>query len=101
MLSREDFFMIKQRREQGAHIVDIAHELGCSERTVRRYLALPAPHNASRPRRASKLDAFKPFIDQQIAEQVWNAEVIYQQLRDQGYTGGRTLVRLYIQPKRA
>lgn len=101
MLSREDFFMIKQRREQGAHIVDIAYELGCSERTVRRYLALPAPRTGRRPRRPSKLDAFKPFIDQQIAAEVWNAEVIYQQLRDQGYRGGRTLVRLYIQPKRA
>lgn len=38
MLSREDFYMIKQMRKQGAYIVDIATQVGCSERTVRRYL---------------------------------------------------------------
>ncbi|SRJ83345.1 IS21 ORF1 [Shigella sonnei] len=38
MLSREDFYMIKQMRQQGAYIVDIATQIGCSERTVRRYL---------------------------------------------------------------
>ncbi len=36
MLSREDFYMIKQMRQQG-DIVDIATQVGCSERTVRRY----------------------------------------------------------------
>ena len=101
MQSREDFLMIKQLRGQGAHIVDIAHRIGCSERTVRRYLALPAPPTGKpKHRRPSKLDPFKPFIDQQLANEVWNAEVIFQQLREQGYSGSSTLVREYIQPKR-
>ena len=101
MQSREDFLMIKQLRVQGAHIVDIAHRIGCSERTVRRYLALPAPPTGKpKHRRPSKLDPFKPFIDQQLANEVWNAEVIFQQLREQGYSGSSTLVREYIQPKR-
>jgi transposase len=93
--------MIKQLRAQGAHIVDIAQRIGCSERTVRRYLALPAPPTGRpKSRRSSKLDPFKPFIDQQLADEVWNAEVIFQQLREQGYAGSSTLVREYIQPKR-
>ncbi len=33
MLSREDFYMIKQMRQQGAYIVDIATQVGYSERT--------------------------------------------------------------------
>lgn len=33
MLSREDFYMIKQMRKQGAYIVDIATQVGCSEDT--------------------------------------------------------------------
>ena len=37
MLSREDFYMIKQMRQQGAYTVDIATRTGCSERTVRRH----------------------------------------------------------------
>ena len=102
MLRREDFYRIKQLRQQGAHLVDIAHQIGCSERTVRRYLALPAP-KTGRPRqpKPSKLDPFKAFIDQQLADNVWNAEVIIQQIKAQGYSGGPTLVRNYIQPKRA
>ncbi len=101
MQSREDFYMIKQLRTQGAHIVDIAHRIGCSERTVRRYLALPAPPTGKpKTRRPSKLDPFKPYIDEQLADEVWNAEVIFQQLRERGYTGSSTLVREYIQPKR-
>lgn len=43
MLSREDFYMIKQMRKQGAYIIDIATQVGCSERTVRRYLKYPEP----------------------------------------------------------
>ncbi len=83
-------------------MIDIADQIGCSERTVRRYLALPAPRTG-RParRRASKLDPFKPFIDHQLSCNVWNAEVLFQQIREHGYTGGATLVREYIQPKRA
>lgn len=101
MLSREDHHMIKQLRRQGCHIVDIAHQIGCSERTVRRQLALPAPCSGKRKvTRPGKLDPFKAIIDQQLEQNVWNAEVIYQMLREQGYSGGRTLVRTYIQPKR-
>ena len=60
MQSREDFHMIKQLRSQGAYIVDIAHQIGCSERTVRRYLALPAPLTGKpKTPRGSKLDPFK------------------------------------------
>ncbi|HBA7079076.1 TPA: IS21 family transposase, partial [Escherichia coli] len=38
MLSREDFYMIKQMHQQGAYIVDIATQIGCSERTVRQWV---------------------------------------------------------------
>lgn len=101
MLSREDYFMIKQLREQGAFLVDIAHQVGCSERTVKRMLALPAPPTG-RPKkpRTSKLDTFKTFVDQQLANGVWNAAVIFLQLKEQGYTGGSSILRTYIQPKR-
>lgn len=101
MLSREDFYMIKQLRQQGAFIVDIAHKMGCSERTVRRQLALPAPCTG-KPKlpKPSKLDPFKGYIDGKLAEDIWNAEVIFHQLRERGYDGGRSILRAYIRPKR-
>jgi len=60
MLSREDFYMIKQMRKQGAYIVDIATQLGCSERTVRRYLKYPEPPARKTRHKMAKL---KPFMD--------------------------------------
>lgn len=94
--------MIKHLHELGVAQVDIACRLGCSERTVRRHLALPAPPTG-RPKapRVSKLAPYQGFVDEQLTSGVWNAEVIFQLLRERGYGGGRTLLRDYIQPKRA
>lgn len=93
--------MIKQMRIHGAHIIDIAHHVGCSERTVRRHLS--TQNSVSRPPREKmkKLQPYMNWIDQRLREHVWNAEVIYQEIAQQGYTGCRTLLRKYIQPKRS
>ena len=97
MLSREDFYMIKQMRQQGAYIVDIATQIGCSERTGRRYLKYPV----SRTRhKMVKLKPFMDYIDMRLAENVWNSEVIFAEIKAMGYTGGRSMLRYYIQPKR-
>ncbi|HHD8984052.1 TPA: hypothetical protein ACOX9D_004858, partial [Escherichia coli] len=66
MLSREDFYMIKQMRQQGAYIVDIATQVGCSERTVRRYLKYPEPPARKTRHKMAKL---KPFIDRNLNPQ--------------------------------
>ena len=101
MINREDWIMIKQMREKGCFQKDIAVHLGVSEKTVSRSLKREGPPGKRRKgRRVSKLDAYKPFIDSLLAEQVWNAEVIFVQVREQGYTGSITLLRDYIRPKR-
>lgn len=35
-----------------------------------------------------------------LAENVWNSEVIFAEIKAMGYTGGRSMLRYYIQPKR-
>ncbi len=100
MLSREDFYMIKQMRQQGAYIVDIATQIGCSERTVRRYLKYPEPPARKPPHKMVKLKPFMDYIDMRLAENVWNSEVIFAEIKAMGYTGGRSMLRYYIQPKR-
>ncbi len=62
MLSREDFYMIKQM-QQGAYIVDIAAQIGCSERTVRRYLKYPEPPARKTRHKMVKLKPFMDYID--------------------------------------
>jgi len=100
MLSREDFFMIKQMRLQGVYILDIAEKIGCSERTVRRYLNYPEPPARKTRFKMAKLRPFMDYIDMRLAENVWNAEVILQEIKAMGYVGGRSMLRYYIQPKR-
>lgn len=82
MLSREDFYMIKQMRQQGAYIVDIAAQIGCSERTVRRYLKYPEPPARKTRHKMVKLKPFMDYIDMRLAENVWNSA--YSALFDHG-----------------
>lgn len=84
MLSREDFFMIKQMRLQGAYIVDIATYIGCSERTVRRYLKFPEPTARKTRFKMAKLRPFMDYIDMRLTENVWNAEVILHEIKADG-----------------
>ncbi|ENN7312876.1 transposase, partial [Salmonella enterica] len=88
MLSREDFYMIKQMRKQGTYIIDIATQVGCSERTVRRYLKYPEPPARKTRHKMTKLKPFMDYIDTRLAENVWNGEVILSEIKAMGYTGG-------------
>lgn len=99
MLSREDFYMTKQMRQQGAYIVDIATQVGCSERTVRRYLKYPEPPARKTRHKMAKLRPFMDDIDMRLAENVWNGEVILAEIKAMGYTGGCSMLRYDIQPK--
>ena len=101
MLKKEDFAVIKALAKRGVYLKDIAAELGVHPKTVRRALqrgAAPAPQHSRRP---SKLDPYKPRVDQLLAEGVWNSVVILRDLQQAGYTGSRTILRAYIAPKRA
>lgn len=81
MLSSEDFYMIKQMRQQGAYIVDIATQIGCSERTVRRYLKYPEPPARKTRHKMVKLKPFMDYIDMRLAENVWNRNFVMNFLR--------------------
>ena len=67
--------MIKTLKKRGVYNKDIARELGVHPRTVSRALqrgSAPVPERKPRP---SKLDPYKPQIDQLLRDGVWNAVV--------------------------
>ena len=45
-------------------------------------------------------DSYKLTIDAMLANNVWNGVVIFAELKSKGYTGGITILRDYIKPKR-
>lgn len=101
MLHKEDFAVIRALHQRGVYHKDIAAELGVHPKTVSRALKRGGAPKGSRPRRGSKLDAYKAQVDQLLSEGVWNAVVVWRELQAAGYMGGLTILRDYITPKRA
>jgi transposase len=101
MIRKEDFAVIKALTQRGVFLKDIALELGVHPRTVSRALKRNGAPEPGRKKSGSKLDAHKPTIDRLLSEGVWNAKVIWREIQAEGYTGRYTILRDYIQPKRA
>lgn len=101
MLSKEDFAVIKALSKRGVYYKDIAADLGVHPKTVSRALKRGAAPQRLRKRRGSKLDPYKAKVDQMLTDGVWNAMVILREIQAEGYSGGITILREYIAPKRA
>ena len=102
MISKEDYLVMEEMYRRGVYKKDIAHELGVHPKTVGRALSRGGAPSGRRPgARRSKLDPYKPVVDQLLSENVWNAEVILRQIQALGYDGKISILRDYIRPKRA
>lgn len=100
MIRKEDYTVIQTLHKRGVFIKDIAEELGVHPRTVSRALERKGAPSRKRPQIESKLGPYKPKIDSLLSEGVWNANVILREIQAEGYSGGYTILRQYIQPKR-
>src|SRR3954452_23692292 len=87
---------------QGYTYTEIGRLVGRDWRTVKRYLETGAQPVYRRRRAPSKLDPFKPLIDQWLAgERRLQATRIHQDLvRDYGFDGGYNTVRRYVERSR-
>ena len=73
-------------RAEGKSIREIARLTGHSRNTVRRYLRGEfIPEKGTRKSRGSKLDPFKPFLQERLQEGIYNCEVLFDLLREKGY----------------
>jgi len=82
----------------GKRISEIARETGSSRNTVRRYLRdESAARYKGRPLRATKLDPFKDYVIERLtaaAPERMPASVLLRELRERGYTGGYTMLKV-------
>jgi transposase len=101
MLDQESLVDIHVLHRQGNSIRSISRQLGISRNTVRSYLRNFAKSPTYKPRvaRPSKLDPFKPYLQERIdaAKPYWiPATVLFRELQAQGYDGQEGLVKQYI-----
>jgi transposase len=100
MRGSEDFIVIQALVQRGVYLCDIAQQLGVHPKTVRRALQRGGPPRRRGGRRGRVLDPYRPVVDQLLTEGVWNAVVIWRELQAKGYTGGISILRDYLRPKR-
>lgn len=100
MLRKEDFAVIEALNKRGVYLKDIAEEIEVHPRTVKRALQRGGAPKPERKTGLSKLDPYKAKVDELLGEGIWNSMVILREIQALGYEGGRTMLRLYIQPKR-
>lgn len=102
MVNEEELMDIRALARQGYSYAEIGRIVGRDWRTVKRYLEHGAQPAYRRKRVPSKLDPFKPLIDQWLAAQPkLLATRVHQDLRrDYGFTGGYDTVRRYVERSR-
>lgn len=92
---------IYELKGQGCSIREIAWRLEVSRNTVRKYVRAPEiPKPKPRPKRGSKLDPYKDYILQRLAEGVDNCVVLLREIRAMGYDGGYTILKAFVHPLR-
>ena len=101
MLKVEDRFMIRDMYRRGMTVSDIARTTGHDRKTIRAIVNGPvSPPPQKRKPRAKKLDPFVPYLERRIEEGVLNCNKLWDEMRKQGYQGGKSLIKSFVQPYR-
>ena len=101
MISRETVFEIHRLNNEGYKERNISRLLGVGRNTVSRYLKNPEKTFKPREKRLSKLDPFKPAIDEYLeTDPTVGAPVILRKIRNKGYSGGITILHEYLKKTR-
>jgi len=97
----EEWVDIVALHRQGHGIRTIARHLGISRNAVRRALRRNGPPVYERKRRPSKLDPFKDYLIQRLTDfPELSSERLFEEIKVQGYTGGKTILKDFTLPYR-
>jgi transposase len=93
---------IEELKRQGLSIRAISRLTGYCRKSIRKYLIEPdsRPVYGPRPLAGSKLDSFKPYLEERMRAGVWNARVLLRELQQRSYTGSYTILADWLRPQR-
>lgn len=102
MLRGAEVQELQQLRKDGLSVQAISKLTGYDRKTIRKYLLKPvaAPAYGPRKAKASKLDEYKPYLENRLKAGVWNAQVLLREIRKLGFKGGYTILKDWMQPQR-
>jgi transposase len=83
--------------DENLRVSQIAEALGLDERTVLNWIEEGSYRQRKTAKRPSRLDPYKPQIVQWVETYPYSTMQVFQQLREQGYSGGITIVKDYVQ----
>lgn len=87
MIKVDQFMDIRELRQQGHSIRDIARLTGLSRNTVRKVLRGQHPMKMKASSRSSLLDPFKDYVRGRFEEHGLSAVRLLEEIRPMGYTG--------------
>jgi len=97
MIDYETFCHIRRLHDQrGLKVSQIAEELKLDPKTVDKWVHQPRYQSRQTPKRPSKLDPFKGQIVALLERHPYTAQQILQQLRQQGYAGGYSILKEFV-----
>lgn len=96
MIDYETYCKITKMREDGLRVSQMAASIGIDERTVARWIEEGRFRQRMGTNRASKLDPYKPYIVKWLDTYPYSSVQILQRLRDEGYSGGITIIKDYV-----
>ncbi|MEV4449371.1 hypothetical protein [Streptomyces mirabilis] len=98
---RDTHAAVRAQVEQGLSLHEIARRLGLGRNTVREYARAVSPEtmlHGQWQNRTSKLDPFRPYIEQRITEGCTNLSRLHGELRERG--ARCSILRDYVHPLR-
>jgi transposase len=98
--ARRHHAIVHELLAEGRGLREIARHLGWGLHTVQRYARAATWQELADGRwqgpRPSKLDPFKPYLDQRTGEGCGNGARLFREIRERGYAGSYSVVRDYL-----
>ena len=89
--------MIKDLAAKGKSAGEISREVGVAENTARKYMTQPArPHGLKGRKKPSKLDPYKPYLQELMSQGIFNCVVLLQRIQEKGYDGSLSILKDYV-----
>lgn len=100
---RDTHAAVRALTEQGLSLREVARRLGLGRNTVRKYARAATPEamlHGQWQDRTSKLDPYRPYLEQRIAEGCTNLSRLHREIQERGARCSYSTLRDYVHPLR-